>query len=469
MKSPPGEKKKENAKRRLNKKQIIKTPAAATRQQTAAARRMGTEQSTGRKAATFQEAEQLNTFPAGLDIDRDSFSGNALVCYKVTKDDDPELEIARNKLLGPAFSSAAEDRAFGCMFGMPIGDSLGAPLEFSAVRYGSTELQDMPQDDVWFNPRYNRFRLRPGQWTDDSAMGFCIADSLLVHHGFDGRDLRLRFLNWWELGYNNAFGQEFQWPEDLPPNTLPAMGRTSVGLGGNISQSFGEFQKHRLEFTTAGDRRTSGNGSIMRLAPVPIYYWDNIENAMDVAAKSSRTTHQGDEAAECCRLLAYICVRAMNHPSSDAAQIRQEVLDDLSGFSSNVYSIQCLAASKQEEPHEDNEGAKLQDRNWNWKDGDFRYSPSRAREQPGYVGSYAMDNMAMSLHCVYSTTSFRDAVLKAANVRGDSDSVASVVGQIAGAIYGASSIPKHWIECVQQWDRGTIALRAYKLFHKTPL
>lgn len=430
---------------------------------------MGVEQSKGRRAVTLEEAKQLNTFPLGLDMERDDLAGNCLVCYKITRDDDPDHAEAQKRLLGPAFTSLSEDRAFGCIFGMPIGDSLGAPLEFSAVRYGSTELKDMPQDDVWFNPRYNRFRLRPGQWTDDSAMGFCIADSLLTHQGYDGRDLRLRFLNWWELGYNNAFAFEEEWPSDTPAGTVPAIGRTSVGLGGNISQSFGEFQKHRLDRTTAGDRFTSGNGSIMRLAPVPVFYWNDLAKAQEVAALSSYSTHQGDEAAECCRLLAFVCVRAINHPSDDPAVVLADVLGDLSGFSSEFYSIQCLAASKQEERHEDNKNSRLDDRNWNWKDPDFKYSPSRSREQPGYIGSYAMDNMAMSLHCVFSTTSFKDALLKAANVRGDSDSVASVVGQIAGSIYGASSIPKHWIECVQQWDHGSIAQRAFKLFHKTPL
>lgn len=55
-----------------------------------------------------------------------------------------------------------------------------------------------------------------------------------------------------------------------------------------------------------------------------------------------------------------------------------------------------------------------------------------ARNQPGYIGSYAMDGLAMALHCVWTTTNFKDALLKCANLRGDSDSVCAVVGQIAG-------------------------------------
>merc|ERR1719323_2373438 len=75
----------------------------------------------------------------------------------------------------------------------------------------------------------------------------------------------------------------------------------------------------------------------------------------------------------------------------------------------------------------------------------------------------------MALHCVYSTRSFEEAVLKTANLRGDSDSVCAVAGQIAGALYGASAIPAEWLECVQRWDGGSIAARALMLHNHEAL
>lgn len=345
------------------------------------------------------------------------------------------------------------------MLGLVCGDSLGAPMEFSHVRYGHTDYKDMGQEDVWKSGRRNRFMLKPGQWTDDSSMALCLADSLLVNKTLNPRDLRLRFLNWWQLGYNNAFGFD----EDR--------NRTgSVGLGGNISQSFSEFVEEMTEFTTAGDRATSGNGSIMRLAPVPLFYWRDEASAEAAAYWQSKTTHQGDEAAECARLLAHVVVRAINAPETEPAAIKDSVLGRLEEtFGTELYSVQCLAASRQEERHKSNKGADLEDRNWNWREPGYKYSPTRAAEQPGYIGSYAMDALAMALHCVWSTTSLRDALLKGANMCGDSDTVCAVIGQIAGAIYGASSIPPTWISCVQMWDGGgSIALRAYKLLVAQP-
>jgi len=215
-----------------------------------------------------------------------------------------------------------------------------------------------------------------------------------------------------------------------------------------------EFQDHQIPYTNAGNSETSGNGSIMRNSPIPMFFASDINLALQMAANQSKTTHQGIEAAECCRLLTYFNVQAINGLPKEA------IFDSLKSFPTNSYSVYKLAISE----HEENEPIN---RNWNWKDPDFKYSPERANKQPGYVGSYAMDAMSMALHIIYTTDNFKSALLKSANLRGDSDSVSAVVGQMAGALYGAQSIPKDWIESILQWDpKGTIMLRAYKLSHR---
>ena len=84
---------------------------------------------------------------------------------------------------------------------------------------------------------------------------------------------------------------------------------------------------------------------------------------------------------------------------------KESILDHLDDFESPERGVWCLARSMEEE-------VGNPDRNWNWKDPNYRYSPERAALNPGYVGGYAMDGLAMALHCVYSTTSFEEAVLK---------------------------------------------------------
>ena len=78
----------------------------------------------------------------------------------------------------------------------------------------------------------------------------------------------------------------------------------------------------------------------------------------------------------------------------------------------------------------------LDDRNWNWRNPDFTYSEFRAKRQPGYIGSYCMDALAMALHIIWQKNSFKDCVLWSINMGGDCDTVGAIVGQLAGAIYG---------------------------------
>jgi len=266
------------------------------------------------------------------------------------------------------------------------------------------------------------FSLKPGQWTDDASMGMCLADSLLATYpAYDGVDLMLRFTGWWDGGYNNAFSR------DTPQ-------RSSCGLGGNISQALYRFRRHGEAQTQAGTRETSGNGSIMRLAPAPVCFHDDVDRARQISRLQSLSTHQGRESEGCCELLAKVIVTAIHSPpGSTAKEILEEATKDF--VCEYAPSVTALAASTMEK-----EGGK--DRNWQWKADDYRYSPSRARQMPGwvvslhtsrhgnrYIGSYAMDGACMALHCVWKTTSFEEAVLTAASLCGDADSVASVAGQ----------------------------------------
>ena len=369
-----------------------------------------------------------------FDKDRGTIKQDKYLIYKI-------LEILKTKkspeekreLLKKYNLSNEEKKGIGSMLGMAIGDAMGARYEFKKVRYDKIDLIDMGE------PGISNFKMEPGQWTDDTSMGLCLADSLLMNKGeLKPHDLMRRFFCWWYGGYNNAFRN----------NSTP---RHSVGLGGNIFQSFISYKEKQEEETKAGDKNTSGNGSIMRNAAIPICFHYDINKACEKARKQSLVTHQGLEAKECCSLLTHIIVKIFK------GEKLMDILDNLGKtFITDVASVKYLANSKQE--------GNDKDRNWNWKfKGQYKYSPKRAKEKPGYVGSYAMDNMAMSLNILYNTKNFREALIKIVNIRGDSDSVASVVGQIAGAYYDIETIPGDWIEAINRWDNGEIALRGYML------
>ena len=184
------------------------------------------------------------------------------------------------------------------ILGMAIGDAIGARVEFKPLNYNYNKVKDMG------NQPEGIFNLKPGQWTDDTSMGLCIADSLIEKKGeFNPRDIMMRFILWWYSGYNNTFRLDND-----------RTNKHSIGLGGNINGSFKEYIKKRGEekFTNYGNKNTSGNGSIMRNAAIPICYYKDEKKALELAKMQSLITHQGYEAAGCCQLLTFIIIKIIN-------------------------------------------------------------------------------------------------------------------------------------------------------------
>ncbi|WP_312893309.1 ADP-ribosylglycohydrolase family protein [Methylobacterium sp. PvR107] len=160
-------------------------------------------------------------------------------------------------------SEAVRDRALGAFIGLAVGNALGTTLEFE-VRDAEPPVYDM----VGGGP----FDLKAGQWTDDTAMALCLAESQIACDGLDERDLMERFCRWYQAGENSCTGRCF----DIVMTTRNAL-----------------EQFRRTDDPIAGptDARTGGNGSIMRLAPVALRYWNDPERLKDASRRQSYTTH----------------------------------------------------------------------------------------------------------------------------------------------------------------------------------
>ena len=349
--------------------------------------------------------------------------------------------------------SSLEKRSIGSMLGMGIGDAYGAIFEFGNVDVhlynADIYNQNFNSDIDW---KWGNNDTKEG-WTDDSSMGLCLADSLIVNNGsFNPQDIMRRFLAWWYCGYNNA-------------SMYQKTKSKSWGLGGNISDSFYEYLKEPVDYTKAGKITTSGNGSIMRNAAIPIAYHNDLNLAMEYAEKQSKVTHKGNEAAGCCRLLTYIVWNILNENKKNTLKETLDSLlteENLNDVNLVTDSVKGLALSKENVESDKDKGSY---ENWNWKNKIFKYNETRSNDSPGYIGAYAMDNMAMSLHILYHTNSFEQAINVAVHLSGDADSVASVVGQIAGAFYGVENIPANWIKKLYVYDHGDFTFKALLLAH----
>ncbi|HEY0330084.1 MAG TPA: ADP-ribosylglycohydrolase family protein [Rhodopseudomonas sp.] len=295
------------------------------------------------------------------------------------------------------------DRAIGALAGLAVGDAVGVPLEFQP-RDSTAPLTDM----IGGGP----FRLDPGEWTDDTSMALCLADSLLAAEGgFDAADLMRRFVAWWQQG----------------ENSVNRRGCFDIGL--TIKAALQRWLEERDPYAGSPDPRAAGNGSLMRLAPVAIRFWNDRLRLRDVAVRQSRTTHAAAEALEACALYAEILADAI------AGLSRSQVLRPRDGF--HAGAVQAIARG-------------------GWR--------GKRRDQVRSTG-YVVHSLEAALWCVGSTADFSSAVLKAANLGDDADTTAAIAGQLAGALYGASSIPQHWMARLA--GREEILARAAALFDRS--
>jgi ADP-ribosyl-[dinitrogen reductase] hydrolase len=318
-----------------------------------------------------------------------------------------------------------------------------------------------------FYGEQNTFGLNYGQWTDDSAMGLCMADSLILQRGYDGSDMRARFWCWWNRGYNNAFR--------LDKSRIRS---SSVGLGGNISKSLNAMGRLRPGekpppiYQAKGE--DAGNGSLMRFTPVALFFHAaSLQNLYDFSRQSSYTTHPGIVAAEACSMLAHLIHKALRRPSGPvnakqfiedgtAEYLQTSGLASKSGWGYN--EMKWLATGKPE---------RATERCWAWREESLDIkSTLRARGSSyngypvssGYFGSYSLDGLAMALWAVYHTKTFDEAIAKSINLLGDADSHGSIAGQLAGALYGYSSIHPQFIKWQSRWDEHEFAIRGILLY-----
>eukprot|EP00397_Hematodinium_sp_SG-2012_P029442 GEMP01031102.1.p1 GENE.GEMP01031102.1~~GEMP01031102.1.p1 ORF type:complete len:474 (+),score=107.63 GEMP01031102.1:142-1563(+) len=352
----------------------------------------------------------------------------------------------------------ALDRAMGSLAGLAMADSLGSFLESIAVvsKCDPDHHYELETDTIIGEK--NRFAIQRGQWTDDTSMTLCLADSLLVHEGkYDGSDVRLRFANWWFNGYNNAH---------RVMNRDEGTSHTSVGLGENglktlLTMKVGEKPAPRCE----NKDKDAGSGAIARLCAVSLAY-RNPDKAAEIAAEQSYTTQSSEIAADACKYLAYILGSALECPKGVSAM---EMIDRATAEFVKKYkptgALARLLAEK--------ESSQLKEVNWNWRQDELQVAEALVNRgdkykdypcTPADFGSYSIDALAIALHSVYTTYSFDLAVEKAINFLGDANTTAAVTAQIAGAFYGYSSIHEKWRTDLHKHDEYEIPAKAALLY-----
>jgi ADP-ribosyl-[dinitrogen reductase] hydrolase len=283
------------------------------------------------------------------------------------------------------------------MLGLAVGDALGTTLEFRPAGTFT------PIDDIVGG---GPFHLKPGQWTDDTSMALCLAASLVETGGFDPADQVERYLRWLREGYMSSTGARFD-------------------VGNTVRAALAKYETSRNPYSGPTAADTAGNGSLMRLAPVPLFFAADPAGAIEHAADSSRTTHGAPDAVHACRYFAGL------------------ILGALSGADKQT----LLAADYSPVPGLW-QAAPLSPAVANVAGGSFKELVPDEIE----AGGFAVETLRAALWAFHTTDDFRSGVLRAVNLGDDADTTGAVYGQLAGAYYGIDGIPADWQAKIAKQD-----------------
>jgi ADP-ribosylglycohydrolase len=296
-----------------------------------------------------------------------------------------------------------KNKILGGIFGLAVADALCVPVEFQSRE----ELRRNPVTDMQGYGTYNQ---PPGTWSDDTSLTLCLLDSLT--QGLDYTDIMQRFCSWVSKGKYTAHNEVF----DVGIATRQALQRFRKGIdplecGGTSEQD-------------------NGNGSLMRILPLAFHLHTfggnyTLAKAVDVIHNVSSLTHAHKRSQIACGI--YLIV-------ADSLLVE---LDLKKAVDSNLEKAKSCYQNESELKHFD----KIFKAN-------FAKLPEEKIKSTGYV----VDTLEAALWCLLNTDNYKDCVLKAVNLGGDTDTVAAVAGGLAGVFYGVEGIPSEWLEQLARRD-----------------
>lgn len=305
-------------------------------------------------------------------------------------------------------SNSLKDRFRGCLIGLAIGDALGVPIEFMPP--GTFE----PVTDFRSGGPHG---LDAGEWSDDTSLALCLAESLIEKKRFNPSDQLQRYWCWYREGHLSITGRCFD-------------------IGNTTREAIHKFETTGNPYCGLTDERSCSNGSLMRLAPIPMLYHQDPLEAIEKSGDSSRTTHAHPKVIDACKYMGGIICGAINGVS------KEELLSKRYSPVDGYFDENPL------DPEVDGVAS-----------GSFK-----EREPPEIRGrGYIVKSLEAALWAFYKGKNFEEGCLLAVNLGEDADTTGAIYGQIAGAYYGESGIPGKWRDNLAEFGLiDSFAERLYK-------
>lgn len=302
------------------------------------------------------------------------------------------------------------DKIRGVLYGVAVGDALGAPVEFMSAERIKAEHGRVTEmlGGGWLN-------VSPGEVTDDTQMTLCVARGIMKNPKAPVEDIGVNFIDWVCGGPKDIGGTCA-----LSISKAQHIGRESGHL---YRPSYSDWMQASNEADKALGGRSAGNGSLMRTAYVPCYYYDENE-IMERSIAISTMTHYSEEAAEACALYSRVIGRMLNKMTPSARY--------------DVFTREIL--------HSEYKAALL---------------PGFEPNPTGYVKDSFLAAIWSIKQASWLNTDFQKAVETAVNLGGDADTIGAITGGLAGALCGYKRIPKSWVEKLDEGLRKELDGLAY--------
>lgn len=330
------------------------------------------------------------------------------------------------------------------LFGTAVGDALGVPVEFKSREY-------LAQNPIAGMIGYGTHHQPAGTWSDDSSLTFCLADSLC--NSYDLRDIASKFIKWHDNGLWTPHGEVF----DIGNTTRNAILNLKEGVEPVMAGEAGET--------------SNGNGSLMRILPLLTHVYDlPIDQRFIYIQQVSSLTHRHPRSILACILLMefardlqyinpkkslwYLCVN-LKYELEKYPHLQQEM-----HHFNRIFDGRTI-----EDFHEKVASGEKSENEYNFDD--FLPSIASAKVDDLKSSGYVVATLEASIWCLINSNSYEEAVLKAVNLGGDTDTTGAVTGGLAAMHYGFKSIPKKWIDqLARKEDIEALAERLEEYYNK---
>jgi ADP-ribosylglycohydrolase len=284
-------------------------------------------------------------------------------------------------------------RILGGLYGSLVGDALGVPVEF--------QNRGMRQYDPVTSMRaFGTWNQPAGTWSDDGALLLCAVESL-AEREFDTQDMGEGSVRWLQEGHWAARGRVF----DIGHATHQALDRIAQGTPAEQAGGQGES--------------SNGNGSLMRILPVPLATLTaDLHTFCDQIERASAITHAHARSRLACvfhgLLVRHLMLR--ESPAAAHASAAREFNDRYTHHEELARFAPML-------------------------------DPGLINQDESDIAStgYVLHTLHAALWCLLTTDTFKDCVLKAVNLGDDTDTTGCVAGGLAGLVYGVEAIPEEWL------------------------